>query len=119
MTIEEFLQARLDQEENLKDFFPEGSPERAICIHHISVMRYVLEWHKNWPVLIETPREYELADHFSDLNSITMRMHARMMWLTNEEYRKRFGSEPPTSPILTTWVQTYEYHPDFQEEWRI
>ena len=117
MTVEEFLSARLSEEEGLQTVFPEGSAERAICANHIATMRHVLEWHKNWPVLVQTEPKFEF--NMEDVSGYAFSLSSKIAWATQEEYRRTFGSEPPTSPILNVWVQQYRHHPDFQDEWLI
>ena len=51
--------------------------------------RRIVELHEAWPVPIETP------------------------------YRKRFGSEHPTAPMLAAMAVVYADHQDFREEWRV
>lgn len=85
--------------------------------------RQVIEWHKAWPILVERAPTLEEGDgegHYSrgDLASMTVRMSQRIAWMTDQEYRVRFGSEPPTGPVLQLLALPYCGHPDYREEWR-
>jgi hypothetical protein len=77
--------------------------------------RQIVELHKSWPVLVEGPPEMTKADSLSDM---TFRLTRQIAWLTQEEYRKRFGDEPPTTPMLRALAAVYADHPDYREEWK-
>lgn len=76
----------------------------------------ILELHQKWPILVETPQELEVIKDF-DINSISMRMYKRIEWMTNQEYIKKFGTEPPTAPIVLALAAIYCDHPDYNTEW--
>ena len=40
-----------------------------------------------------------------------------MMWLTEQEYVKKFGEAPPTAPMIRTLAAVYKDHPDYRPEW--
>ena len=88
------------------------SPERALA--ELAAKRAIVALHESWPVLVEGKPELEAS---SDAD-MTMRVSQQMAWLTNQEYRKRFGDEPPTAPMLGALAQVYADHPDYREEWR-
>lgn len=82
--------------------------------------RAIIEWHKNWPILVETPPKFEpnfSDDYAANINQYTMHMSQEIAWLTQEEYVKRFGRQPPTAPLLKQMAQAYSDHPDFDESW--
>jgi hypothetical protein len=61
--------------------------------------RRIVEWHESWPVLVETPPEVDMGSP-GDISSMTFRMSQQIAWLTTQEYRKRFGDEPPTIHVV-------------------
>ena len=72
--------------------------------------------HESWPVLVQTEPTFETATGSAD--QMTMRMFERIAWLTRREYVDRFGTEPPTAPLLAILAAVYADHPDYREEWR-
>lgn len=89
----------------------------ASVLADIAAKRRIVELHEQWPVLVERPPELVLSDP-SDLGSMSVKMTQQIRWATEQEYRNRFGDEPPTSPIMRALVSVYADHPDFQEIWR-
>lgn len=100
MTIEEFLLAR--------------SYENGLRMGEL--IRIAVEFHKNWPVLVETEPEFDMMPDSFD--TVKYKLVQRMQWLTQEEYRKKFGSAPPTAPLLRQWANLFSDHADFDEAWR-
>lgn len=80
--------------------------------------RRIVEWHRSWPVLVQTEPTFDCTDG-PDLTSLSFTMSQRIAWLTQEEYRARFGEEPPSAPILLMLAQPYADHPDFDPEWKM
>jgi len=78
--------------------------------------RAIIAFHRSWPVLVETPPEMEAVDG-TDPSAFAYRMTQRIMWATEDEYRKRFGTEPPTAPMLRALAAVYADHPDYRQEW--
>ena len=78
-----------------------------------------LNHHKSWPVLVETEPEYDISDLNSNFDTVRMTMVKKMEFLTAQEYIRRFGTEPPTAPIIKSIANQWSDHPSFQEEWRI
>ena len=79
--------------------------------------RQIVEWHKSWPVLVQRPPTFEpVAD--ADPNRFAVRASQQIAWATEQEYRDRFGDEPPTGPVLAALAAVYAGHPDYREEWR-
>lgn len=35
-----------------------------------------------------------------------------------QEYRAKFGDEPPTTPVLRALAPPYADHPDYRDEWK-
>lgn len=138
MTITEFLNARLDEDErdaraiaNAKYF--EGvesdaeeevmrlsDPDRVLA--EVEAKRKIIAFHEQWPVLVTTEPKIELSGDDTLAGTIDMytaRMSQQIEWQTTQQYRARFGTEPPTAPMLLALAQVYAGHPDFEEEWRI
>lgn len=99
------------------DELPRGAWGRMRVLAECEAKRRIVEQHKAWPVLVETPPTFEQVGS-GDLNSVTFRASQQMMWLTEQEYRTRFGSEPPTAPMIRTLAAVYADHPDYREEWK-
>lgn len=132
-TLTDFLLARIAEDEDaanharwamqgewfttadnkVDEFVRHNSPARVLA--ECESKRRIVELHQSWPVLVETPPELTQADNATDM---TMRLTRRIAWLTQEEYRKRFGAEPPTAPMLRALALPYADHPDYLEEWR-
>lgn len=85
-----------------------------------SAIRRVVELHQSWPVLVETQPTLETVKPFDPLDpfdGVTMRMSQQLAWLTQQEYRKAFGSEPPTSPMIRALAAAWADHPDYDQAW--
>jgi hypothetical protein len=91
------------------------SADRALS--ECEAKRRIIEWHKNWPVLVTTQPTFETVPG-ADPTSYAMRAYQQIAWTTEQEYRKRFGDEPPTSPILRILASVYADRPGYLEEWR-
>lgn len=124
MTLVEFLEARIAEDEAMArdvryvwptDFEVTLNPVRVLA--ECEVKRRIIECHKSWPVLIETPPEMEIDD--TSIDRVVYRMTQRLAWATEDEYRKRFGTEPPTAPVLAALALPYADHPDYRDEWRV
>jgi hypothetical protein len=129
MTLTEFLLARIAEDEALlvgadmdgpsvfthvQGTVVGMTPKRFLA--ECEAKRRIVEWHQNWPVLTNTKPVF---DDDIDLGSMTIRMSQQMAWLTEQEYRERFGDEPPTGPILRIMAAVYADHSDYQEAWRV
>lgn len=115
MSIEDFILARLsDAEQQLAK--ENISVDAWITISRIIAnQRAAVEWHKSWPVLLETKPKFDvMAD---DFENVRYRMSQQITWVTEEEYRKKFGSEPPTAPLLKDMAAVWQTHPDWREDW--
>ena len=78
--------------------------------------RRIVELHELWPVLVERQPTFEPIA--GDLQSLTFRASQQIAWLTEQEYRSKFGDEPPTAPMLAALATVYADHPDYDESWR-
>lgn len=133
-SIIEFLEARITEDEELADrsmqygdkgaaLLSFGSPESPpILVMHpnrvlaeCAAKRTIIAQHQAWPVLAEKAPEYSTSD--DGLNGISYRVNQQMMWLTEQEYVKKFGEAPPTAPMIRTLAAVYKDHPDYQTEW--
>lgn len=147
MTLTDFLLARIAEDEAVAramdeasdplDWSEPGDPAiglagpvdgpagyEAIVIDPARVLaeceakRRIVELHQSWPVLVDGPPELEQLEDAADANAMTLRVSQRLAWLTQQEYRARFGDEPPTAPMLAALAAVYAGHPDYREEWR-
>lgn len=115
LSIDDFLLARVQEAEReaLNCSRSEWIKLRPI----FDSQRMLINWHKNWPVLVETQPKLEVVAS-DTAESITYKMSQNIMFLTHEEYRSKFGQEPPTAPLLREMAMLYVTHPDWREEWR-
>ena len=125
MTLTEFLLSRIAEDEAVaraEVARVAGSPRRngkAYALRmarECEAKRRIVELHKAWPVLVETPPRIERDA--SDPQRITYSMTQNIRWMTEQKYREAFGSEPPTGPILCALALPYADHPDYDEAWR-
>jgi len=79
--------------------------------------RAIIAFHESWPVLVEGPMEFGPVDG-TDPHAIAYRATHQIAWATQAEYVKRFGTEPPTTPMLRALAAVYADHPDYDEVWR-
>ena len=116
-TVVEFLRARIAEDEweararlaNLSVVLAESRWRRQLA--ECEAKRRILDFHESWPVMVEEPPRFEARD--GGLESIAFSVSQRMAFLTQEEYRRRFGVEPPTSPMLAALAAVYSDHPDY------
>ena len=84
------------------------------------IIDIILRWHNTWPVLVETPPVFEDAeDMATTTDMIAFRVTQQLDWLTTQEFKKRFGKDAPTAPLIRQIAQMWDTHPDFCEEWRV
>lgn len=91
------------------------SPDRVLA--ECEAKRRIVALHQAWPVLVDTPPKFDPA--VMDLTTVSFRVSQRLAWLTQQEYRERFGDEPPTGPMLAALAAVYADHPDYDPAWRI
>jgi hypothetical protein len=92
-----------------------GRPLAPHMLAEVAAKRAILDLHESWPVLVETQPEFTTTA--DDSGSMAIRMSKRVAWLTEQEYRARFGDEPPTSPIVLALAQPYAGREGWREEW--
>ena len=78
--------------------------------------RRIVALHESWPVMVEQPLTMNVSA--DPLDSMTFRASQQIAWLTTQEYRRRFGDDPPSAPIVAALAAVYADHPSFQEAWR-
>ncbi|WP_310962133.1 DUF6221 family protein [Nocardioides terrisoli] len=138
MTITEFLLARIAERESVArdmqhqarvgrpffrtDLLAGGTGIRELIdparvMADCEAKRRIVELHKNWPVLIDQPVKLEPIVS-SDPTQFAFRASQQIAWATEQEYRAKFGDEPPTAPMLAALAAVYADHPDYREEWR-
>lgn len=86
----------------------------AKAIVDCEAKRAIVRLHESWPVLLEQQPEFETAD---GPDGLAIRMAQRFAWLTEQEYRARFGTEPPTSPMIAALLAGYADHPEYDPTW--
>ena len=134
LTLTDFLLARIAEDEvraNLRDWhvsgcdtIPDASgysypcdcgvPERMR--RECEAKRRIVEWHKSWPVLVQKPPTFDQVES-ADPSGFVMRASQQIAWATEQEYRERFGTEPPSAPILRALAAVYADHADYRDEW--
>lgn len=112
---------------NLIDFLLERQCDDAektddpIKLREIAFRRKILDFHQSWPVLVEERPTFKVVERDGDLKDITgaltMEMQVKYQWMIAEDYRKVFGLEPPSAPILKEMAKLYSDHPDFNPDW--
>lgn len=90
-------------------------PKRVLV--ECAAKRAIIRQHGSWPVLVSQEREPIMGYGTFESDSVTLRMSREIAWLTEREYVKRFGVEPPTAPMIRTLAAVYSDHPDYQLEW--
>lgn len=93
------------------------SPEGVRLLAQCKAYRRIVELHEAWPVLVEQPLTVEPVNA-ADLSSLAVRASQHIAWLTQQEYRRKFGDEPPTAPILAELGTLFADRPGYREEWR-
>lgn len=127
MKIEEFLlarnsEAKIKLEEMRMSGRIDGVEFQKLAVAN-TMMTELINWHEVWPILVEGPMEFSNSEFdllsTPDIESITYRVSRQMAWLTQAEYRRKFGIEPPAAPLLKRMAMYYTNHPDYNEEWRV
>ena len=96
---------------NVAEHIARHDPARVLA--ECEAKRRIIAFHESWPVLIQTEPSLELTPE-----TWVAKMTSDIAWLTNAEYVKRFGTDPPTAPMLLAMAQVYADHTDYREEWR-
>lgn len=82
--------------------------------------RRIVEFHQQWPVLVETARpDVALRQPTDWSDRFAVRVTQEIEWLTTQAYIARFGHEPPTTPVLRALAQVYADHPNFNPAWAV
>lgn len=105
---EDFLDARLKEvEAEWTHIF--------IMRQMLATQREIVRQFKEWPVLLQAPVEIEVESH--DIQGLTYKAIQKIQWLSTQEYVKRFGTHPPTTPMIRSMLRMWSKHPDFKQEW--
>ena len=135
MSIVEFLLARIAEDEEAAravdpvlvtrmseyaywhevNFVMRFNPARVLT--ECAAKRKIVELHSRWPVLVEGPMNFDPVETNFAIDNYALRVSKQVAWLTEQEYVKRFGVEPPTAPMLRALASVYADHPDYQEAW--
>lgn len=138
LTIAEFILQRIAEDEAVARAYADGSNwgnpyagdgdgsdvaysnrfDSTRVLAECEAKRRIINFHQSWPVLVQTPAEFDRDDAAADVDTLAFRMSSRLAWLTDQEYRNRFGDEPPTGPMLAALAAVYSDHEDYHEAWR-
>ena len=94
--------------------FRRHDPARVLA--ECKATRAIVELHRDWPVLVETPPTFDPVDS-TDISSMAFRATRQIIWQTEQEYRARFGDEPPTAPMTRALAAIWAGHEDYREIW--
>jgi hypothetical protein len=109
---DEFIRARLEDLSREEPWGLEDFISSFVC----STLE-ILDLHKKWPILVkQTPEPAVVYDQLSADQIIATMVH-KINWLTQEEYLDRFGTEPPTDPILDSIARIWRSHEDYDPAW--
>jgi hypothetical protein len=121
--IIEFIEDRLDEAVIAAE---DVLHPKSITLENIDRLcngiREIIKRHKDWPVLVEGPFDMELDTDWGPgepTNEYTMRMVRRLGWMTEQEFIKKFGTDPPTAPLLSAIAIQWKTHPEFKPEWDV
>lgn len=70
-----------------------------------------------WPVLTQEPPELQTVRTVDDFNTVAYQMRQNIEWHTRDSYVKRFGTDPPTNPIVLALARIWKTHDNFQLAW--
>lgn len=124
LSIEDFIQMRLTEEIEVLDSALAlrriGASQHQTLVGFIHTFQKILDWHENWPVLVETVPSFELGPMSANaLNEVTVSLTKQMKWMTEKMYIETFGEAPPSAPILRILAHNWRRHADYQDEWKI
>lgn len=117
MTPEQFL---LDRIQELRDQMLSLGFEWKQIDYMLDSQEEMIKFHKNWPILVtEEPSISYDQPVMAWMETFQIQVHQKIEWLTNQEYIKRFGKQPPTAPMIRVMLVAYsgQGHPDFNEDW--
>lgn len=105
--------------EQIRDQYQEEAEPDRQMLAKCEAMRKIIALHESWPVLVEQIPEIDFADGESTtLDRVVYQLSQQIAWMTTQEYRRRFGTDPPASPILRALATAYAGHEDYDEAWR-
>lgn len=90
-----------------------GGPQQ---LADVEAKRKILDLHDDWAVLLETPPVMEMQPHQPG-DQWVAHFTQQIDWVTTQQYRHRFGDDPPTSPIIRALLQPYAWRDDFDPAW--
>lgn len=114
MSPEEFLRERII--ENIA-YWGYNSGEDDATKKSYEFQLFVLDWHKNWPTLVEKPMDFETLGYEPNSDRFRMSVTQEYAFVTQEEFRQRFGTWPPTAPLIRAMLEQYKSHPDYNPGW--
>lgn len=88
---------------------------RGPALADLAAKRKILDQHEQWPVYVERPPVLDVAPNREDW---VVHVTQSIDWVSTQQYRYRFGAEPPTSPIIRALLQPYADREDFPPMWR-
>ena len=88
-------------------------------IAEIQFNRKIIELTQSWPVLLQGPIELNPKVAVESLSTVVYEMTSRYQFVLASEYKKIFGEDAPTSPLLLQMAQIYSDHPNFNPEWKL
>lgn len=115
----EFLNSQLSQLESLV-FLRYGDPLDVVIrddlLSCIKATRTFVNMQKDWPVMAESPPQTEV-DMRDGVGNVVYRVSQRLEWMTQQQYRERFGDEAPVQGIVRDLLERFQNHKDFDPEW--
>lgn len=115
MTLEEFLTARLNE---LREALFLLNMAQDPWLTLIDSQLEIVQMHAKWPVFIdEEPTLSVFDDYDIDRNRLSVQVSKKIIWMEQQEYVKKFGTQPATAPFIRKLVERFSHHEDFQEEW--
>lgn len=106
-TIQEFILARVNDPENTGKYPAEFAEAIA----------QILDIHSRWPVLVYSTPTLKAEEGVTP-DQLIMRVTQKVNWMIEKEYKRKFGEEPPTGPILRIIAGIWEWHQDYNDAWR-
>lgn len=91
-----------------------GGPQQ---LADVEAKQKILDLHEQWPLLLETPPAMEMQPHMPGEQWVA-HFTQQIDWVTTQQYRRRFGDDPPTGPIVRALLQPYAWRDDFDPAWK-
>lgn len=111
MTLIEFLLEMLDRE------MANATTQQKQA--DVRFKRKVVDLALNWPILLQTEPTLTHKVEKDSLSTVVFEMQAHYQFVLVNEYKRLFGEDPPTSPLLIEMAQIYSDHPNFNPEWKL